>query len=421
MGDQPFLTIITRTHNRPTLLRRCVASVTRQTCEDYQLVVLFDDIGRGTQGSMEWMASEPEPYTGRYIFCLDDDNELIDDDFVGELRQIADEHDPDVIIFKVQHPTSGELPRYWGMPPRPDYIDLGCYAMKADRWRQFARLLHSVPYSGDFEMINAAYPGAKIAWVDRVFVRLNQVGRGEPEKMFADWHTTLRENVPDLFVGGKRILYVGANRCALPVFSTELRKAGNDLHLLEIWGPNVEHFRYRDTGRFDTITQGDVRQLPPDLGAFDAVFWWHGPEHLEPGDWPGALATLEQIAPLVVVGCPWGVWEQDANDGNEYEIHRSTIYPADLEGLGYEVVALGREDEENGGTLIAWKGETMAKRKIEPVNKYDGCYVKLANDRAFWAVDDGTRRLIRTSAEVNADRRPVEIVTEKQLNAIPVQ
>jgi hypothetical protein len=52
---------------------------------------------------------------------------------------------------------------------------------------------------------------------------------------------------------------------------------------------------------------------------------------------------------------------------------------------------------------------------------YDGKYVKTKDQKAFWAVDDGQRRLIVSTAEVFADPRPVELVTAEELAAIPLE
>ncbi|MBU2072765.1 MAG: glycosyltransferase, partial [Gammaproteobacteria bacterium] len=127
--SSPFLTIITRTYKRPGLLRRCVNSVLAQSCDDYQFVILYDEVERGIQGSFEYAASEPEPYTGRYIYMLDDDNELCDPDFVKRLRDVANEYDPDVIMVQAQHPDLGDIPRPWGIRPVGGMVDLACFVV----------------------------------------------------------------------------------------------------------------------------------------------------------------------------------------------------------------------------------------------------------------------------------------------------
>ncbi len=145
----------------------------------------------------------------------------------------------------------------------------------------------------------------------------------------------LNTHVPELFrlQPGRAALYVGASveRC---YHANELDAAGYSLTLVEAYAPNAQHHKAR--GLFETVVQGTVQDLP-DLPHFDLVMWWHGPEHVERASLPRILAHLEELAPLVVLGCPYGEYRQGAVGGNEYEIHRWSIYPDDLERLGYTV------------------------------------------------------------------------------------
>jgi len=132
-----------------------------------------------------------------------------------------------------------------------------------------------------------------------------------------------------------------------------LREAGHHLTLLEIWSENLAY--YRGSDRFDRVVQGDVRALPGGLRKrYDFAIWWHGPEHVKADEWAWALANLEGLADLVVVGCPWGIHPQGELFGNPHERHVSTLYEADLEALGYVVVSTGQRDGIDG-RLIGWK------------------------------------------------------------------
>ena len=51
--------------------------------------------------------------------------------------------------------------------------------------------------------------------------------------------------------------------------------------------------------------------------------------------------------------------------------------------------------------------------------KYDGTFVKLADNATFWAVDGGKRRPMGSLEEVHAiGLRPVIVLTEKELDKI---
>jgi len=53
--------------------------------------------------------------------------------------------------------------------------------------------------------------------------------------------------------------------------------------------------------------------------------------------------------------------------------------------------------------------------------EHEGCYVKLADDPAFWLVQDGMRLIVASPEEMyRHGLRPVHCVTAEELEAIPV-
>ena len=164
----------------------------------------------------------------------------------------------------------------------------------------------------------------------------------------------LRQNLPGLFTQpGRSMLYVGANRVRPPHHAFTLTLAGWQLHLLEIDATNLKHHGNNgNTDLFETYWLQDVRNIDFPHGLLDAVFWWHGPEHIPQADLPATLSKLEAAAPLVVLGCPHGPSPQDDVYGNEAERHLWDVYPADLQRYGYEV----REYDCSIRHLLAWKG-----------------------------------------------------------------
>ena len=229
----------------------------------------------------------------------------------------------------------------------------------------------------------------------------------------------LRRLVPALFdvQSTKRILYVGANRHIVPTLVPELKEAGVSVQLLEIHEPNAAYYREEKPDTFEAITVGDVREV--DALAFpvlDAVVWWHGPEHVRASEWRPVLTKLEQRAPLVVVGCPWGEKPNPAQGGNEYEEHRTAIYPADLKGVGYEVQTVAvRGGEDRDGLLIAWKGKT-GREDESPMY-----YAKIAGNYTYWLVRNGKRQVMHNIAEVYSHGlAPVVLVGREELDDIPI-
>lgn len=170
----------------------------------------------------------------------------------------------------------------------------------------------------------------------------------------------LAQKVPQLFSAPGRLLYVGArgNRTEGLV---EMIEAGHEITVLEIWGPNADFCR--KWVPVADVVQADVRDVDNcGLGRFKAVFWWHGPEHVNKSEVAGVLEKLEAIADLVVLGCPWGIYEQGPEGGNPFERHLSYLYSSDFEALGYETATLGRRDVR-GSHLLAWKSTVKGQGK----------------------------------------------------------
>ena len=57
---------------------------------------------------------------------------------------------------------------------------------------------------------------------------------------------------------------------------------------------------------------------------------------------------------LVVLGMPYGYYEQGAEYGNDYEIHQWSIYPKDAEKWGYLTHTIG-EPDDRAANMMAWK------------------------------------------------------------------
>lgn len=163
------------------------------------------------------------------------------------------------------------------------------------------------------------------------------------------WHQCL-DCISQLRKGG-RTLYVGANRLRAPECVELLYRLGHRLTLLEIFPTNAEY--YRSDSRFQEIIEGDIRNV--ELSEYDTVFWWHGPEHISISDFEPTVARLEKAArKLVVLGSPWGHYEQGAEYGNCHEAHVAKLFPVDYERLGYQTVTKGKPNQV-GSHILAWK------------------------------------------------------------------
>jgi len=164
----------------------------------------------------------------------------------------------------------------------------------------------------------------------------------------------LRDFVPEVFQPGT-LLYVGAGILRAE-FLRQLMLAGRKATVLEADATNVAYHRLSG----QPVIHTDVRDLR-NVGKYDAVFWWHGPEHIAKDELPAILAELESRADLVVLGCPWGKYTQDAVGGNPYEIHRSALTPQDFQEWGYETSQLGKPNGRYESNILAVKRQEEKK------------------------------------------------------------
>lgn len=165
------------------------------------------------------------------------------------------------------------------------------------------------------------------------------------------------KEIPGLPDGGT-LLNVGHHQWSMGRILSFFVERGFRVTTLEIHEPNVRWMRVNEPRVHERIVLGDVRRLATDRlfppRAFDLCLWWHGPEHVERSEIGGALWQLEAVSKgLTILGCPFGVYEQGAFEGNEHEIHRCYLYPDDFERFGYRVATVGEHDK--AGSIVAWR------------------------------------------------------------------
>ena len=83
--------------------------------------------------------------------------------------------------------------------------------------------------------------------------------------------------------------------------------------------------------------------------------WWHGPEHIREDEIAPTFDKLKLITKkILIIACPWGIYEQNVIEGNPYEKHLSYLYPEFFENLGWQVDVIGKKDTQNNN-LLAWQ------------------------------------------------------------------
>ena len=193
----PFLEVLTRCYKRPQLLAANQASLQAQTDGDWKQTLLIDDVGRGINWSHENMGAYAPWLVGEFIWCLDDDDMCICPTLVADLKVIVAEHDPDVIMVKMDH-GKAVLPGddTWGGEPVYGQIGVSAYIVKREVWQANAVALTPGWYGSDYSLINAIWgnnpahgwavwmPEPSIYWHDCIASRVQVQSFGKAEQLF---------------------------------------------------------------------------------------------------------------------------------------------------------------------------------------------------------------------------------------------
>jgi len=184
------LAIITRVHpDRPSMLKVCVESVAAQTDDDYVHILHRHD--KTKRGYGRWEANKSiiaiKEIPARYAMVLDDDDMLIDPDFVKDFKAQI-EGEPEMVFFKGQIHHHGILPRpeNWRKAPVLAGIGSFCLAVRTDIWMKH---IHNFNWErcGDFHFLDACYKNAKNhVWWDRLVAKTQKgPGFGKAEREHA--------------------------------------------------------------------------------------------------------------------------------------------------------------------------------------------------------------------------------------------
>jgi hypothetical protein len=178
-----FLQVLTRCYKRPKMLLANITSLAAMVDPDWSQTILVDFKGRGIGWSHQNLAAHAPLLRGAYIWILDDDDLCTRPSLVSELKTIADQYDPDVIMVRMDHGQLGILPgdADWCQAPRQARIGVSAYIVKRAVWQAHAQHF-GAHYAGDFDFIAAVVAsGASIYWHDVVASRVQRISNGRSE------------------------------------------------------------------------------------------------------------------------------------------------------------------------------------------------------------------------------------------------
>ena len=171
------ITFLTRCHpQRPNMQQVCINSIKSQACDDYQHFLIqgamreADGYSAGNDGfAVEHGLTKPWPIEGRYVMVLDDDNMLVDPEFVNDFKALVERENPDIVFFKAEIKGWGIYPT-WGRTPVAGQVDWFCYAVKRELWQKYISVASvRTRVSNDFFFIQECYQNTKsVIWFNRL-------------------------------------------------------------------------------------------------------------------------------------------------------------------------------------------------------------------------------------------------------------
>jgi hypothetical protein len=143
---------------------------------------------------------------------------------------------------------------------------------------------------------------------------------------------------------GKRLLLCGVKTTREHPYYERVIANGGAVVIVEPFAPNIEYCK-------EHYPQAEVRQSFAQFveeEEFDTILWIQGPEHVEKDIALFTLKRFRDMASLVVAECPHGIHPQGP-EGNQWEAHRSYLYPEDFDAEWFKVIGPHTTPRENWG------------------------------------------------------------------------
>lgn len=174
-----MIEVITRSNNRPQMLSNNRASLKEQTSDDWVQSILVGATGKGMIEAQRALGFYADHLRGDYIWILDDDDRCTRPQLFAELKRIIAEHDPDVIMLKMDHGPRGVLPdaEAWGKKPALGRVGSSAYVVRRELWQQCAATWLHGRYSTDYEFIAAVFEQEpSVYWHDVIASECQGIG-----------------------------------------------------------------------------------------------------------------------------------------------------------------------------------------------------------------------------------------------------
>jgi hypothetical protein len=166
------------------MLLNNIKSLEAQSDPDWQQTMMIDGEGRGVGEAQAALANFAPYVRGQFMWCLDDDDLCIRPTLVEELKAIVAEHDPDVVMVRMDHGRRGILPDddHWQKPPVLSWIGASAYIVRRELWQRHASRFSSAHYASDYDFISAVFASdPEVYWLDVIASKVQRISLGAPE------------------------------------------------------------------------------------------------------------------------------------------------------------------------------------------------------------------------------------------------
>jgi len=159
---------------RSRMLATCTNSIKKQTSDDYVHIIYRDDRTRTCYGMLlaNQSLTKVSPIDARYVMLIDDDDMIIDSDFVKKFKEIVDDNNPEIVFFK-GIVFGCEIPptAFWGKRPVCNQISGSCFVIRLDVWKKYVHA-YGREKCGDYSFISECYRNTNNHfWLDRIIFK----------------------------------------------------------------------------------------------------------------------------------------------------------------------------------------------------------------------------------------------------------
>jgi len=153
------------------MLKICINSIKKQTNDDYIHIIYRDDRTKTGYGMLlaNQSLARVSPIDAQYVMVIDDDDMIIDSDFVKTFREIVDNNNPEIVFFKgIIFGHKIPPANLWEKCPVCDCISGSCFAVRIDIWEKYVHK-YAKKRCGDYSFISECYKNTKNHfWLDRI-------------------------------------------------------------------------------------------------------------------------------------------------------------------------------------------------------------------------------------------------------------